>query len=156
MSLWFPMRIATPPLTSRKSSTAIALPLFTIPLPLPYLIFSPYRYMEFFPELQNNSNVMLFEKSANYFDSDLAPERAFALLPKAKLICILLHPAKRAYSWYQVGWSLFIWFPWLRDASLRNYCVNTWCQTINFLHLIPCSTWGHTRTQRPSHTLSSR
>ena len=58
--------------------------------------------MEFFPQLQNGSNVLLFEKSANYFDSEEAPERAHALLPKAKIICILLHPAKRAYSWYQV------------------------------------------------------
>ena len=62
-------------------------------------------YMSFFPEptvTANTTQPVLFEKSANYFDAELAPERAFALLPKAKLICIMIHPAKRAYSWYQV------------------------------------------------------
>ncbi|MEQ2183690.1 hypothetical protein GOODEAATRI_000576 [Goodea atripinnis] len=42
-----------------------------------------------------------FEKSANYFDSELAAQRAAALLPKAKIITILINPADRAYSWYQ-------------------------------------------------------
>lgn len=42
-----------------------------------------------------------FEKSATYFDGDLVPKRAHQLLPNAKLVVILLSPAKRAYSWYQ-------------------------------------------------------
>ncbi|CAH1793564.1 unnamed protein product [Owenia fusiformis] len=58
-------------------------------------------YMEFFPLPPNTTSNFLFEKSANYFDSELAPMRAYALLPQAKLICIIIHPAKRAYSWYQ-------------------------------------------------------
>lgn len=58
-------------------------------------------YMNFFPIPPNATSDFLFEKSATYFDSELAPHRAHALLPKAKLICILVHPAKRAYSWYQ-------------------------------------------------------
>jgi len=45
---------------------------------------------------------LLFEKSAGYFDSELAPLRIHTLLPRVKLICILLNPAQRAYSWYQV------------------------------------------------------
>lgn len=61
-----------------------------------------FRYMNFFPIPPNATSDFLFEKSATYFDSELAPHRAHALLPKAKLICILVHPAKRAYSWYQV------------------------------------------------------
>lgn len=58
-------------------------------------------YMEFFPEQNNASIEYLFEKSANYFDSELVPMRVHALLPKAKIICILIDPGKRAYSWYQ-------------------------------------------------------
>ncbi|CAB1333206.1 unnamed protein product [Coregonus sp. 'balchen'] len=42
-----------------------------------------------------------YEKSANYFDSEVAARRAAALLPKAKIITILINPADRAYSWYQ-------------------------------------------------------
>ena len=48
------------------------------------------------------SGRLLFEKSAGYFNSELAPQRVYALLPRVKLICILIHPAQRAYSWYQV------------------------------------------------------
>lgn len=58
-------------------------------------------YMEHFPLPDNGTRHIVFEKSANYFDSEEVPERAFALLPRAKLICILIHPARRAYSWYQ-------------------------------------------------------
>ncbi|CAG9800644.1 unnamed protein product [Chironomus riparius] len=73
-------------------------------------------YMSFFP-LQNatSSNSVhigspsgsstnaryFFEKSATYFDGDLVPKRAHQLLPNAKLVVILISPAKRAYSWYQ-------------------------------------------------------
>lgn len=67
-------------------------------------------YMSFFP-LQNAtatnsvagpSNARyFFEKSATYFDGDLVPKRAHQLLPNAKLVVILISPAKRAYSWYQ-------------------------------------------------------
>ena len=60
-------------------------------------------YMNFFPERRKNSdkNLLYFEKSATYFDSDLAPKRASALMKNAKLIIILLSPSDRAYSWYQ-------------------------------------------------------
>lgn len=60
-----------------------------------------FRYMNFFPVDANSTNRYLFEKSATYFDGDLVPKRAHALLPHAKLITILISPAKRAYSWYQ-------------------------------------------------------
>ncbi|KAK3588977.1 hypothetical protein CHS0354_043147 [Potamilus streckersoni] len=58
-------------------------------------------YMDHFPNLTNDSTDLLFEKSATYFDNADAPMRAFALLPKTKIISILVDPAKRAYSWYQ-------------------------------------------------------
>lgn len=61
--------------------------------------------MSFFPASKNESSPKseryLFEKSATYFDGELVPRRAHALLPRAKLITILLSPARRAYSWYQ-------------------------------------------------------
>lgn len=60
------------------------------------------RYMDFFHDIGNDSNTILFEKSANYFDSKITPMRVRALLPSAKIITILVDPVKRAYSWYQV------------------------------------------------------
>uniref|UniRef100_A0A1B6ENZ1 [heparan sulfate]-glucosamine N-sulfotransferase n=1 Tax=Cuerna arida TaxID=1464854 RepID=A0A1B6ENZ1_9HEMI len=58
-------------------------------------------YMDFFPAVKNTTAQYLFEKSATYFDGELVPRRAHALLPGAKLVTILISPAKRAYSWYQ-------------------------------------------------------
>uniref|UniRef100_A0A1B6I4Z3 [heparan sulfate]-glucosamine N-sulfotransferase n=2 Tax=Homalodisca liturata TaxID=320908 RepID=A0A1B6I4Z3_9HEMI len=58
-------------------------------------------YMDFFPAVKNTTAQYLFEKSATYFDGELVPKRAHALLPGAKLVTILISPAKRAYSWYQ-------------------------------------------------------
>lgn len=49
-----------------------------------------------------DSQIRGFEKSATYFDSPKSPERVAALLPKVKLIVLLLNPVDRAYSWYQV------------------------------------------------------
>ncbi|KAH1013852.1 bifunctional heparan sulfate N-deacetylase/N-sulfotransferase isoform X2 [Dendroctonus ponderosae] len=58
-------------------------------------------YMSFFPSDTNSLTRYFFEKSATYFDGELVPRRVHALLPYAKLITILISPAKRAYSWYQ-------------------------------------------------------
>ncbi|KAK9869670.1 hypothetical protein WA026_003418 [Henosepilachna vigintioctopunctata] len=58
-------------------------------------------YMNFFPVNANSTTKYYFEKSATYFDGELVPRRVHALLPYAKLITILISPAKRAYSWYQ-------------------------------------------------------
>lgn len=58
--------------------------------------------MSFFPVPENSTAKFLFEKSATYFDGELVPLRAHALLPRAKLVTILVSPIKRAYSWYQV------------------------------------------------------
>ncbi|XP_075472546.1 bifunctional heparan sulfate N-deacetylase/N-sulfotransferase 3-like isoform X2 [Ascaphus truei] len=58
-------------------------------------------YMDFFPIPSNVTTDFLFEKSANYFHSEEAPTRAAALVPKAKVITILIDPSDRAYSWYQ-------------------------------------------------------
>jgi heparan sulfate N-deacetylase/N-sulfotransferase NDST2 len=44
------------------------------------------RYMSFFPVPKNATARYLFEKSATYFDGDLVPRRAHALLPHAKLV----------------------------------------------------------------------
>lgn len=57
-------------------------------------------YMDYFPDT-NSSKVLLFEKSANYFDSAKAVARVHALVPNVKLITILEDPVKRAHSWYQ-------------------------------------------------------
>lgn len=65
--------------------------------------------MDFFPTPANVTSDFLFEKSANYFHSEEAPKRAASLVPKAKLITILIDPSDRAYSWYQVwagSWEL--------------------------------------------------
>ncbi|KAI1236412.1 hypothetical protein IHE44_0001704, partial [Lamprotornis superbus] len=59
------------------------------------------RYMEFFPIPSNASTDFMFEKSANYFDTEVVPKRGAALLPRAKIITVLINPADRAYSWYQ-------------------------------------------------------
>lgn len=70
------------------------------------------RYMDFFPTPSNVSSDFLFEKSANYFHSEEAPRRAASLVPKAKIITILIDPSDRAYSWYQVrgqeGWQRWV------------------------------------------------
>ncbi|NWQ95034.1 NDST4 sulfotransferase, partial [Burhinus bistriatus] len=58
-------------------------------------------YMDFFPTPSNVTTDFLFEKSANYFHSEEAPKRAASLIPKAKIITILIDPSDRAYSWYQ-------------------------------------------------------
>ncbi|XP_060635008.2 bifunctional heparan sulfate N-deacetylase/N-sulfotransferase 4 isoform X2 [Anolis sagrei] len=58
-------------------------------------------YMSFFPTPSNITTDILFEKSANYFHSENAPKRAVSLIPKAKIITILIDPSDRAYSWYQ-------------------------------------------------------
>ncbi|KFO89560.1 Bifunctional heparan sulfate N-deacetylase/N-sulfotransferase 4 [Buceros rhinoceros silvestris] len=58
-------------------------------------------YMDFFPAPSNITTDLLFEKSANYFHSEEAPKRAASLIPKAKIITILIDPSDRAYSWYQ-------------------------------------------------------
>ncbi|XP_017468992.1 PREDICTED: bifunctional heparan sulfate N-deacetylase/N-sulfotransferase [Rhagoletis zephyria] len=62
-------------------------------------------YMDFFPAEANTTasptTRYMFEKSATYFDGEAVPKRAHALLPHAKIVSILISPAKRAYSWYQ-------------------------------------------------------
>lgn len=65
-------------------------------------------YLDLFPYpgSVDGSSLLLFEKSATYFDSQLAAKRASALLPGAKIVAILDDPVRRAYSWYQVGATL--------------------------------------------------
>lgn len=72
-------------------------------------IFITHRYMDFFPFPSNASTDFMFEKSANYFDTEVVPKRVAALLPRAKIIAVLINPADRAYSWYQVHpWPFFL------------------------------------------------
>jgi hypothetical protein len=47
-------------------------------------------------------NSINFEKSATYFDSQLAIKRIQALLPHVRLIMMFAEPGIRAYSRYQV------------------------------------------------------
>ena len=65
------------------------------------------RYREHF-DVPADQNTMLFEKSANYFDSEITPKRVQALLPQVKIIVIITDPGKRAYSWYQVSCSYLL------------------------------------------------
>ncbi|KAK6290865.1 hypothetical protein J4Q44_G00387350 [Coregonus suidteri] len=58
-------------------------------------------YMELFPLPSNVTSDFLFEKSSAYFPSEDAPRRAAALLPKAKILTMLINPSDRAYNWYQ-------------------------------------------------------
>lgn len=46
--------------------------------------------MDFFPAVKNTTAQYLFEKSATYFDGELVPKRAHALLPGAKLVWLEL------------------------------------------------------------------
>lgn len=50
---------------------------------------------------ENEDSIYYFEKSATYFDDPHVPQRAFALLPKGKIVIMLISPIDRAYSWYQ-------------------------------------------------------
>lgn len=42
--------------------------------------------MSFFPSNHSVDNKIVFEKSATYFDADIAPKRVQALLPNIKLV----------------------------------------------------------------------
>ena len=72
-------------------------------------------YMDLFPvktaltsNISTSGEIHLFEKSATYFDKDTVPLRAKRLLPRAKVIAVLISPVQRAYSWYQVRSCLLI------------------------------------------------
>lgn len=47
------------------------------------------------------SDLIIVDKSATYFDDPKVARRASALLPNSYIISILINPADRAYSWYQ-------------------------------------------------------
>ena len=81
-----------------------------------HYIFVFYRYLNYFPETRKK-NAIYVDKSANYFDSLKSPLRAYSLLPKAKLIAILIDPRLRAYSWYQVNSFLIL----LRTVGAAYY-----------------------------------
>lgn len=53
------------------------------------------------PPASIDGGILFYDKSATYFDGDNVAARAHALLPRAKLVVILISPLKRAYSWYQ-------------------------------------------------------
>jgi hypothetical protein len=46
-------------------------------------------------------DLIVLEKTANYFDNEKAPLAIQTLLPNAKIIVVLIDPVDRAYSWYQ-------------------------------------------------------
>ena len=48
-----------------------------------------------------NQSVVMFEKSATYFDGENVPLRAHRLLPRAWIVVVVTPPGDRAYSWYQ-------------------------------------------------------
>ena len=49
----------------------------------------------------DRAEYVIFEKSATYFDNELAISRIKALLPRTKIVILIEDPARRAYSWYQ-------------------------------------------------------
>lgn len=67
------------------SSTTSAHQKFFLRVPPPFRESAPY----------------FFEKSSTYFDGELVSMRVHSLLPRSKLVVILISPLKRAYSWYQ-------------------------------------------------------
>lgn len=60
-------------------------------------------YSDKFLNITQEESLIIFEKSANYFDSVDAPRAVHTLIPNTKLMVIVIDPADRAYSWYQVG-----------------------------------------------------
>ena len=60
-------------------------------------------YNDRFAKASTRAGDINFEKSATYFDSPLAAQRMYALLPNAKVIILLRDPLLRARSWYEVG-----------------------------------------------------
>ena len=61
--------------------------------------------MDFFPP--SDGRTIVFEKSAGYFDSSVTRLRLTTLLPDALIVVVLIDPADRAYSWYQVCFVTF-------------------------------------------------
>lgn len=96
--------------------------------------------MEYFPSVKGQNGTILFEKSANYFDSELAPKRVAALLPKVKIVIILMNPALRAYSWYQVIDLLLIAFSvkktMFASYMVLNDCISHWVAYSNGYFLV--------------------
>ena len=50
-----------------------------------------------------NSSIVLFEKSANYFSEPKAPVRIKSLISDAKLVIFTIDPVNSAYSWGEVS-----------------------------------------------------
>ena len=66
-----------------------------------YYDHGPSWYETFFPPAKEAEKYRAIgEISTQYYDCEACPERIFNLLPKSKLIIMLRHPVKRAYSHY--------------------------------------------------------
>ncbi|TKR92557.1 hypothetical protein L596_007187 [Steinernema carpocapsae] len=61
----------------------------------------PVWYSQQFEPNITPDTTVVFEKTANYFDNSFAPQAAFALMPNATIVVILMDPTMRTYSWYQ-------------------------------------------------------
>lgn len=83
--------------------------------------------MDFFPFPSNVSTDFMFEKSANYFDTEVAPKRASALLPRAKILAVLTNPIDRAYSWYQVRIMTLCNISFIADETTRTFTAVSDC-----------------------------
>lgn len=57
-------------------------------------------YLDLFPDRPSDRKTLIFEKSATYFTSSPTIPRIKALLPKIKIVSVLMEPGARAYSWY--------------------------------------------------------
>jgi hypothetical protein len=60
----------------------------------------------------NDSQLIVFEKSANYFSEPKAPARIKSLLSEVRLVLLTINPGDRAYSWYQVSF--------LKSTDIQN------------------------------------
>ncbi|KAK0426203.1 hypothetical protein QR680_009582 [Steinernema hermaphroditum] len=67
----------------------------------PHYARGPAWYAEQFKANAGAAVDVVFEKTANYFDSAFAPRAVSALLPATRIVVLLLDPSDRAYSWYQ-------------------------------------------------------
>ena len=86
-----------------------------------------FRYINKFTK-----NQVVFEKSATYFDNPEAAKQAFALVPEATILVILYDPAKRSYSWYQVGVKIHFTKPYQNGTTILAYESPQWYSSCEF------------------------
>lgn len=95
--------------------------------------------MDFFPPVKNTTAQYLFEKSATYFDGELVPRRAHALLPNAKLVNTL-HVHCILSLMINLFWILITWFLSFFILSKVTYWLNFYCLQVVKIATCKCIT----------------